>query len=155
MTRIVYGEDERLARWSETRIAMSNFTEDAKAIGVERDGEIVGAFIFTNFGPTGCFMNVASDGSWKWLSRSFLVHAFAYPFVQLNYRRVSAVVSELNEPSLRFVQRLGARYEGRMRCAAPGGEDYLMFGMLREECRWLAPRRCAISGHAAHDAADP
>jgi len=137
--RLVYGEDERVVAWAESRIPLSHFARDARCIAAEHDGELVGAFVFTNFGPHACFMHVASDQHWGWLTRELLIHAFAYPFVQLNYRRVSAVVSEHNAKSLRFVQRLGAQEEGRMREAGPEGEDFIMFGMLRRECRFLPP----------------
>lgn len=137
---MIYDRTEELVLWAEAHIAGARFRGDAKAIGIARDGETVGVFVFDTISTNACFMHVASDGSRRWLDRSALVRVFAYPFLQCGFRRVSAVVSSTNAPSLNLVRKLGAVEEGRMRHGAHDGEDLVLFGLLREECRWLEPR---------------
>lgn len=139
MRRLVYGDDQRVVAWAEP-IADSRFRSDARAIGIESDGALVGAFIYDTFASTGCFMHVASNGHPLWLGRdpaAVLIPVFAYPFEQCQFRRVSAVIAAGNTRSQRFVRRMGATLEGTMREAAKDGSDLLLFGMLRRECRWL------------------
>lgn len=139
MRELIYGDDARVVAWAEP-IADSRFRPDAKAIGIAADGALVGAFIYDTFSSTGCFMHVASNGRPMWLGRdpaAVLTPVFAFPFVQCGFRRVSAVIGEDNTRSQRFVRRLGASLEGRMREAGKDGSDLLLFGMLRRECPWV------------------
>jgi hypothetical protein len=41
------------------------------------------------------------------------------------------------------VRKLGAVYEGFLRHGLDGDRDALVFGMLREDCRWLKPAQRA------------
>lgn len=137
MSEFVYGQEEALIGWAEARIPHCRFRSDARAIGRVRDGRIVGAFVYDHFAARSCFMHVASDGSPHWLTRGFLIRAFAYPFLQCNFARVTAPVSEHNAASRRLVEKLGAVQEGRMRAEGPDGEDMIIYGMLARECRFL------------------
>lgn len=51
--------------------------------------------------------------------------------------RVTAEVDPGNEHALRQVRRMGFVYEGFKRLGVEGRRDALMFGMLREDCRYL------------------
>jgi len=57
--------------------------------------------------------------------------------------RVTALVEPGNEPALKGVKQLGFVYEGFMRLGVEGRRDALMFGMLREDCRYLPGYRGA------------
>lgn len=134
---VVYGRTSELIAWAEERIPGCKFRDDAKAIGLaDPGGSIIASTVFDTFADSSCFMSVAADTSRNWLTRAYLYHCFAYPFIQCGFRRVNFVVSEHNEPSLRFITSLGAKQEGRLREAGPEGEDFILFGMLRSECRW-------------------
>lgn len=137
-SRFVYGEDDRLISWTESRIAGGKFREDARAIGHEKDGELVAVVVYDTFSTTGCFVHLAS-GARKWMSREFAVVAMTYPFIQCGMARISSMVSARNILSLRFTRQFGWIQEGVMRCAGNDGEDIILFGMLRSECRWLPP----------------
>lgn len=96
-------------------------------------------FVYDTHSVGSCFIHVMSDQSMQWLPKQFAIIAMAYPFNQCGYRRISAVISEKNPRSLALAKRFGMVEEGRMRQAAAGGEDYIMLGMLRSECRFLPP----------------
>lgn len=62
---------------------------------------------------------------------------FAYPFRQLNCARVSARVAEGNRMMVKTALHMGFRAEGRIRRGFDGTQDFILFGMLRDECPWL------------------
>ena len=136
---LVYGEHERVTNWMAEKIGIDGFREDAVTIAIARDGELVGAAAFDTFSDRECVIHLASDGSKRWISREFIVHVFAYAFHQCYFRRLTAFVSAKNEPSLKIVRQFGFQEEGRARSAGRDGEDVVMFGLLREECRYIPP----------------
>lgn len=71
------------------------------------------------------------------MTREFLRVAFRYPFYQLKVRRVTGYVPASNADALRFDLHLGFVQEGLMREAMDTGEDVVVLGMLKRECRWL------------------
>jgi hypothetical protein len=51
--------------------------------------------------------------------------------------RVTALVDPDNERAISICRRLGFVYEGFLRMGVEGRRDALIFGMLREDCRFL------------------
>ena len=132
----VYDRQEELLAWAEARILGWRPREDAVAIGREVDGRLVGVTVFDTHSPTTCFFHLAA-GERRWLTKEFIIVALSYPFLQCGYPRLSAMISENNRLSLRLARIGGWVEEGRMRRGGIEGEDIVMLGMLREECRWL------------------
>lgn len=137
-SQFIYGDDARLIAWAEERIPGCRFRDDARAIGHDKDGELVAVTVFDSFSTTGCFMHQAS-GARHWWSKEYGTVAFSYPFLQCAYPRVSTLISADHHPLGRFMTMLGWRREGVMRKAGINGEDLLLLGMLREECRFVPP----------------
>lgn len=55
--------------------------------------------------------------------------------------RVTAMSRPDNENSLRAIRHLGFTHEGYLRLGIEGKWDGMIFGMLRDECRWIrAPK---------------
>lgn len=134
----LYGHDERLIAWAQSRL-QCEFRSDAKAIGLERNGDIAGAVVFDTFSPGDCLVHLVSDGSRRWLTREFITRSMAYPFLQIGQPRISCIISSGNTDSLRFTRHFGWTQEGVLREAGAEGEDLILFGMLRRECRFLSP----------------
>ena len=142
LDRYLYEPQDELVAWAEAAMAESypgfKFRADAKAICCVRGGAIVGAVVFDTFTDGDCLVHIVSNGSRRWMSKEFAIRAMAYPFLQLGNKRITAVIAEHNEDSLRFTRKFGGWVEeGRMREAGPFGQDMLLFGMLRRDCRWL------------------
>lgn len=134
--QLIYGDETRLLPWALTRIGLHAFRRDAYAIGLERNGELVAVAVYDNFSACDCNMHIASDGSGHWLSKKLLAAVFAYPFGQLGFRRVTALVPSKNLAALRFDQNIGFVYEGLHRDALP--DDHLIsLGLLRGDCRFF------------------
>jgi len=113
-----------------------HFGVDSKAIGVMQSCDISAVVVYEDFTAYDCRIHVASNGSRRWLSRSFLCEIFHYPFVQCGLRRVTGFVNETNTDALRLDLRIGFKIEGRLRDATPDG-DVLVLGQLRSECPFI------------------
>lgn len=135
MAKLIYGEEDRLLPWAQERIGVT-FRRDAYTLGLEKAGELVAVVVFDNFSEWDCNMHIASDGTAAWMNKSLLVSAFAYPFLQLNMRRVTGMVPAKNEIALKFDEHLGFVREGYHShgCA---DDDLISLGMLKENCRFI------------------
>lgn len=51
--------------------------------------------------------------------------------------RITALIEPGNERAIKNARQLGFIYEGFLRMGVEGRRDALIFGMLREDCRWL------------------
>lgn len=71
------------------------------------------------------------------LTRKFMRAIYLYPFTQLKVKRVTALVDKLNTASRSLVEHDGYVQEGCLREAAPNGDDVVVYGLLRRDCRWL------------------
>lgn len=69
------------------------------------------------------------------LSRRVLRAIFTALFSQV--KRLTAEVEPDNRRALRQVQRLGFSYEGYHPLGVEGSRDTIIYGMLREDCRYL------------------
>lgn len=139
MKEVVYEPVEEMIAWAEST-SENKYRDDAKAIGLRDETGYRGVVIFDSFTTTGCWVHVVSDGSRRWMTREFILRAFAYPFIQCKFPRINAFVSVRNQPSLDFCDGFGWTREGILRQAGGNGEDLVIFGMLRSECRWLPER---------------
>lgn len=134
-----YSQDEANEEWMLENSNIGQFRPDVKTITLKRDGEIVGSAAFDNFTVTDCQIHCVSDGTRRWLTREFLKLVFIYPFIQLGYNRLTALVSMNNADSLRFIKNIGFVEEGLARRAGVDGEDVQIFGLLKEECKYIQP----------------
>lgn len=135
--RIVFNEDKRVCEWVAARVDEEDFGEYARGIGLEKDGELVAGVVYNNYNKTNVYMHVAVEYGGKYLTRSFVTCCFAYPFVQLGVNRVTGLVRVDNLPAQKFDEHLGFKREGLVRRACEDGTDMILYGMLREECKWL------------------
>ena len=136
MSRIVWDQPERVMRFVADRVGERELFGYA-AIGLERDGELVAGVLFEQHNGPNVMMHVASDGSRHWMTPAYMSACFRYPFLQLGVNRISGLVRADNADAQRFDERLGFVREGIIRRGAADGVDLLLYGMLREECRYL------------------
>lgn len=136
MSVLVYNDSARCLPWACERIGIGSFRSDAQSIGLERDGELVAVCVFDTFSERDCSMHIASDGSKRWMTRAFLIHCFAYPFITCKLPRVSSHIAESNKASIRLNLKLGFRVEGVHPHAAKDGA-MISTGLMRESCVFL------------------
>lgn len=165
-SRIIANQKHRAALWARQNFpghGLGEWGDNFTALLLEKDLEVRAAVFYNSFHPDDSVdMHVAALGR-NWLNRPFLRAVFRYPFIQLNVRRVGALVSAENSPSLRFVRHLGFTQEGIAREAWGRGVDTICFGMLKRECRylsgpepeiWSIPLGEAVSANSARSGRD-
>jgi len=106
------------------------------ALGLVRDGYLVAGVVYNNWSGAGVCAHIGALPGRRWMTRAFLRAMFEYPFVQCNRRRITALVARKNRHARRFVENLGFKHEGCVRHALER-DDWILYGMLREECRFL------------------
>jgi len=140
MKTVIYGQDARVIEWVSARVDTVGFT-GAVGIGLEQDGELIAGVVFDMYTKAGISMHVAALPTRRWMTRDYLYRCFAYPFLQLQCRRITGLVRVDNLEAQRFDEHLGFKREGLLREACEDGTDMIVYGMIREECRWLEIKR--------------
>lgn len=147
---IITGHDEAIGNWVMEKLGASWFPGHSVSIGLveidgEGKGEILAGVLYENFNKVSVVCDIAAVPGKRWLTRDYLWYIFYYPFVQLNCRRITTVVSSGNKESIRFTEALGFTLEATLKDAHPDG-DLLIYKMMKESCRWLTlkePLKCA------------
>lgn len=143
MRQIVYDQEEECLAWAADRIHCRGFGPHAHAIGVRDDHGLCAVTAWDDFSPWNCMMHIASDSGRRWMTREFLFRSFAYPFLQLDLRRVTGLIAADNEASLHLAERVGFVVECPRVQQAFGERDGVLLRMLRAECRWVPPEQMA------------
>jgi RimJ/RimL family protein N-acetyltransferase len=130
---IVAHPADEIARWIARGCRHLELVTPYTAIAWEQGGELTAAVMYDNF----THINIDAHVRGTYWPRYFLRETFRYPFNQLKVTRLTARVPALNKASQEFVRRLGFHFEGCVRKALAGGEDLIVYGMLKDECRWL------------------
>ena len=130
--------DYEVAAWITERVPYVTTLEPCRCIGFRRrsDGKILYAGAFNEFRGRDVQYHAACDDP-KVLTRSRIALLFRYPFEQLGVERISCVIAASNTRSRKVVEGLGWVYEGTVRKYYSDTDDAYIYGMLREECRWL------------------
>lgn len=140
--QIVHLQDARLLVWANERLGQSFHPSQCRWVAGLVDGGIDWVAVFSHFSNTNCTLSIATAGSKRWASRAMFRAVFAFPFLQWNLLRVTMIVDERNEVSLKMLRRqgrftIGGREEGRMRDLFAEGVDGIVFGLLKKECAWI------------------
>lgn len=141
MKTVIYGQDARVKAWVAPQVAETSFENTAVGIGLEQDGELIAGVVFNMYTGPGISIHVAAVPGKRWMTRDYLFRTFAYPFLQLNCFRITGLVRTDNLDAQRFNEHLGFKREGLLRRACDDGTDMIVYGMLKEECRWLGIKR--------------
>jgi RimJ/RimL family protein N-acetyltransferase len=72
----------------------------------------------------------------NWATRGFIRSVFNAPFNQMGCTRITCLTPKRNKKSRNLLTKLGFVPEGNLRRAL-SGRDLLIYGMLKEECKWI------------------
>ena len=138
----LFGHDQAVAKWVGERLGIVDFGL-CTAIGFMHDelGMIAGV-VFNNWhapSDPGLMEATIESTSPRWCNRDTLGVIFGYVFNQVGCRRLTATTEAKNQPARAFLCHLGFREEGVMRQGFPT-DDAVIYGMCRDECRWLGRR---------------
>lgn len=116
---------------------MAAYMGEHRTLGAfAEDGTLLAAVAFDSFTPYECCIHLAVDDE-RGVTPANLKQVFTTAFVGWGLQRVTALTAQSNMASRSFLERVGFEIEGRKRCAIDG-EDELVYGMLKSECRWIA-----------------
>lgn len=132
---VLYNADEFVATYVASRIPNARFNQYV-ALGVVRRGQFIGGAVFHNYLGHSIEVAIAFDRP-DWSYPGTLRQLFSYPFNELGCVRMNAVISRKNKRSRRFVKGLGFKEEGIARKGFDGVDDAVIYGMLRDECKFL------------------
>ena len=138
MKKLIINDGERVVPYIDERIGgREHLPLDSFCIGItDEAGTLQGGVVFTSFDGVGITLHSAGETR-MWLNRTFLRTVFSYPFKQLRCRRLTTIVRADNPHASRVAEKAGFKLEGRLREAEQDGCDLLIYGMLKDECRWL------------------
>ncbi|WP_051528528.1 GNAT family N-acetyltransferase [Asaia astilbis] len=99
-------------------------------MGLERNGEIIAAFLFNIYTGPDIHVTIAGSG---W-TRRFLREMGQYLFEQLKVERFTAITE--NQSVVDIVKRVGGRKEGLLRNHFGPDRDGILLGVLKNEYRY-------------------
>ena len=108
------------------------------AIGVVRDGKIIGGCLYTDYHPCedGGNIQIWTAGEGNWLSRRVIRVMFAYPFEDLGCHKINAIIAKPNKKSRRLCEGLGFKLEGVSRKGINAKTDACIYGLLKTEFKY-------------------
>ena len=136
MRRILISEDDRVVPWVGSRVEEDQFGQ-CSSIGLEENGDLIAGVVYNMYTGISVSMHVAAVPTRRWLDRCFLYICFITPFKYMSCNRVTGLVRSDNALSIRFVEKLGFKKEGEMRQACDDGSNLMIYGMLKNECKYL------------------
>jgi|SRR5579859_457835 len=134
--KVIYGQDRVVAEWVCARAPHSDGGfEKFTTIGFADDSGLVAGLIYDEYRGNSMRIAMASSTP-RWATRETLYALFAYPFLQLKVKRLTAYTGKSMASVRRFLERLGFVLEGTIR-EGFADDDCVIYGMLRNECRWI------------------
>lgn len=100
------------------------------ALGIERDGEIIGGVIFNCFEGAAVHVTLAGKG---WTMR-FIRAVGDYVYRQLGCARITVTTGD--PKVVEYAERLGGKVEGVLRDQFGEGKDATIVGILAREWRY-------------------
>lgn len=137
MPSITHAQDLELLEFANRTLGVKfNPGQCAWISRLNDDGTPLVVVVFDRFSPYNCEMTIATDGSKRWYSREFVGILSRYAFNQMKLRRVTVVVGEDNQKSLKMCRQLGYVQEAILKDWF-GDKDGVAMRMTRAECKWI------------------
>ena len=132
--RFLLCADDMVAAWMAAQVDADHIIPPYTAFAaLSADGQIAGAVLFNALQEASVEVSLVAP---RRVSRSLLRAASRYAFETLGCHRVTARTRASNLPVRRFIEKAGFRQEGVLRSYYRDGDDAILFGMLKTECRW-------------------
>ena len=145
MSRLLFGEDEKIAAWVASKIPDAGDFGPCRAIGIISDdgAKLYAGMVYHLYVPqhgTICF-SLASVNP-VWMTRENIRRLLAYPFRQLEVRKIMAFIASDNARSLRLARGLGFKQEAKLRHQFGTGRHAEVWSLMASEFdgRWGSDR---------------
>ena len=133
MGRILLYADEYVAGWMAERMGETIIPPYTAFATVSADGQLMAGVLFNQFNEGSVEVSLYAP---RHVSRGLLRAAAAYAFRDLQCNRITARTRASSLSVQKFIERVGFRKEGVIRSYYRSGEDSILYGMLRSECKW-------------------
>lgn len=134
--RIILDRPDIIGPWVAQRSGGTWADGQGTAIGLgDENGVVIGGVLYEQYNGASLVTHIAGVPGTNWMTPRFLQTIFAYPFVQLNVRKIISPVASGNLPSRRFCENLGFTIEATLEEAHPDG-SLLLYTMSKQQCRW-------------------
>jgi RimJ/RimL family protein N-acetyltransferase len=132
---------QKVVKWVSKRVDQTlEEIGNAVGIGVLIDGKPVAGIVFNSYRKfkhgADIHVQIASDNP-HWCQRKILRYIFNYVFIELDCARITAIIKEGNKSSVKLCAGLGFKREGVIRRGYDGKTNALVYGMLKDQCRWI------------------
>lgn len=135
---LLLGADEMVAELVRSRIPHMREKSfgQCTAFGVIRRGVMVGGVVFHGYRGFDIIMSGAFDGP-GWALPGTLRALCTYPFIDLGCKRVTTITGKKNKAARKFNEKFGFTLEGVLKHGLDGQQDACIYGLVKEDCRWL------------------
>jgi RimJ/RimL family protein N-acetyltransferase len=131
--RILLYADDLVAGWMAAQTGQSITPPYTSFAMISPDGQISGAVLFNDLQEASVEVSIVAPRA---VSRALLRLAAQHAFGELQCNRVTARTRASSLTVRRFIEKAGFRQEGVLRSYYQDGDDAILFGMLKSECRW-------------------
>lgn len=133
MGRILLYADDYVAHWMAGHTGETIIPPYTAFGTVSADGLLNAAVLFNGLNGGNVELSMVAP---RHLPRGLIRAAARYAFVDLQCHRVTARTRASTLRVRRFIEKAGFRQEGVLRSYYRDGDDAILFGMLKKECRW-------------------
>lgn len=133
MGRILLYADDYVAGWMAQRMGETIIPPYTAFGTVATDGQLTAAVLFNGLNESNVEVSLYAP---RHVSRSLLRAAAGYAFGTLQCNRITARTRASTLRVRKFIEKVGFQQEGVLRAYYPDGDDAILFGMLKTECKW-------------------
>lgn len=132
----VISDVKQFGPWVSEKIGLGRVYENAAGYGFLVDGQLAGGVLFSDFTGRDIHVHIAIEDA-RWCSRKYLKFIAEYAFVHCGVSRVSALTAQSNPKAAKVMAAWGSKQEGLLRKYFSDDDDAIVWGLLKEECRFL------------------
>lgn len=135
-SKLIYGCDDIVCDFVASAFPHIHNFDGCIGLGVDKGGVIAAGVVIelkTSFDAHVTVFSVRPD---VW-TRQTVEEVFAYLFDHLGVARITCLSSKKNKRSRKTIEGLGFRHEGTLKKGLDGNRDAIVYGMTREQCRWI------------------
>jgi len=106
------------------------------AVGFGWQSKIIGGAVFNEY--SGFDVNITIGAtSPRWCTKGVLGEIAQRVYEDWGCKRMTALVGKNNKTSRKLIEGVGFKLEGKKRGGFDGLQDLMIYGMLKDECKWL------------------
>lgn len=105
-------------------------------LGFTENGKLIAAVVFHRFIGFDVNLSIAATSP-RWATPQSLAAIFRVAYEYLGVKRMTCIVGKRNRRARKLVEGTGFKLEGVMRSGYDGKQNAIIYGMMKDECKWL------------------